>query len=57
MINKDISHITTWLESNKLSLNIDKTKAMLFHQPQKKISKPTLKSMKKSLNLFLTLIS
>ena len=43
MINKDISHITTWLESNKLSLNIDKTKAMLFHQPQKKISKPTLK--------------
>ena len=43
MINKDISHITKWLESNKLSLNIDKTKAMLFHQPQKKISKPTLK--------------
>ena len=36
MINKDISHITTWLESNKLSLNIDKTKAMLFHQPQRK---------------------
>ena len=43
MINKDICHITKWLESNKLSLNIDKTKAMLFHQPQKKISKPTLR--------------
>ena len=43
MINKDISHITTRLESNKLSLNIDKTKAMLFHPHQKKISKPTLK--------------
>ena len=43
MINKDISHIKTWLESKKLSLNIDKTKAMLFHPHQKKISKPTLK--------------
>ena len=43
MINKDICHITKWLESNKLSLNIDKTKAMLFHQPQKKISKLTFK--------------
>ena len=43
IINKDISQITTWLESNELSFNIDKTKAMLFHQPQKKISKPTLK--------------
>ena len=26
IINKDICHITTWLETNKLSLNIDKTK-------------------------------
>ena len=43
MINKYISHITTWLETNKLSLNIDKTKAMLFQPPQKKISQPTYK--------------
>ena len=28
MINEDISHITAWLETNKLSLNIDKRKAM-----------------------------
>ena len=43
MINEDLSHITTWLETNKLSLNIDKTKAMLFYPSQKKITKPTLK--------------
>ena len=28
MINEDISHITAWLETNKLSLNIDKRKAI-----------------------------
>ena len=45
-------HITTWLETDKLSLNIDKTKAMLFHPPQKKITKPTLKINEKIIEFF-----
>ena len=36
---KTIRHITTWLETCKLSLNIDKTKAILFHLPPPKIRK------------------
>ena len=32
-----------WLSSNKLSLNILKSSFLLFHQPQKKIDKITLK--------------
>ena len=31
------SKFLSWLETNKLSLNIGKTKAMLFHRPQNKI--------------------
>ena len=28
-----------WLTVNKLSLNVQKTKAMVFHTPQKKVCK------------------
>jgi hypothetical protein len=31
-----------WLKVNKLSLNIKKTKLMIFHQPSKKVNKPKL---------------
>ena len=30
-MNKEIENASTWFKSNKLSLNIDKTKWLLFH--------------------------
>ena len=36
-INAELENIQEWLEINKLSLNIQKTKFMLFHHPQRKI--------------------
>ena len=41
-INKEIKNITEWLKINKLSLNVKKTKAMLFHMPQNKLIPPNL---------------
>ena len=38
-INSELQLITDWLEINKLSLNIKKTKFMIFHYPQKNISR------------------
>ncbi len=34
-INTELSKITDWLKINKLSLNVDKTKLMIFHTPQR----------------------
>ena len=42
-IEKELKHVTEWLKMNKLSLNVKKTKAMLFHMPQKKIIVPKIK--------------
>ena len=36
-INKELDKIQKWLTANKLSLNVDKTKMMVFHNKQKKI--------------------
>lgn len=41
-IDLELMKITHWLMANKLSLNASKTKAMLFHMPQKKVSPPKL---------------
>ena len=41
-INTELNNITEWLLINKLSLNVNKTKAMVFHMPQKKIIIPNL---------------
>ena len=41
-INKELSNIHQWLTSNKLSLNIKKTKFMVFHTTKKKIEYPDL---------------
>ena len=30
-INVELANISVWLKSNKLSLNVDKTKWLLFH--------------------------
>ena len=38
-MNKD----TEWLNINTLSLNVKKTKAMVFHVPQKKVILPILR--------------
>ena len=35
IVNDELVKINNWLKVNKLSLNVAKTKAMLFHMPQK----------------------
>ena len=45
-INKELSHISEWLNANKLSLNKDKTKYMIHHSSQRDVSQ-----LKISLNL------
>ena len=36
-INNELEKITKWLQINKLSLNTQKTKLMVFHRKQKHI--------------------
>ena len=43
ILNDELAKIYNWLNVNKLSLNVAKTKAMLFHMPQKEIHHPQLK--------------
>ena len=42
VINKELCNICDWMKLNKLSLNCRKTKAMLFHMPQKSVFYPDL---------------
>ena len=42
IINNELCRISLWLKLNKLSLNIGKTRAMVFHQPQRNVSIPNL---------------
>ena len=41
-MSSELNQISEWLKINKLSLNIKKNKFMVFHTPQKKISKPNI---------------
>ena len=41
-INSELAKISKWLKLNKLSLNVKKSKFILFHMPQKKIVVPNL---------------
>ena len=41
-INSELNKISAWLASNKLSLNVKKTKFMVFHTAQRKIIYPKL---------------
>ena len=43
ILNDELVKINNWLKVNKLSLNVAKTKAMLFHMPQKRILNLRLK--------------
>ena len=36
-LNNELTNISDWLKSNKLSLNVTKSKYMIFHMPQRKI--------------------
>ena len=42
MINEELEKINCWLKVNKLSLNIDKTKFVVFYPHQKRVIKPDL---------------
>ena len=42
MINTELHNIAEWLKLNRLSLNINKTKYMIFQMPNKKVVVPTL---------------
>ena len=42
-LNNELSKISDWLSSNKLSLNIKKSKFIVFHTAQKGVSYPVLK--------------
>ena len=39
-VNKELVNINTWFQANKLSLNADKTKYILFHKPRKRMNIP-----------------
>ena len=41
-INNELINVTDWLKLNKLSLNVNKTKCMIFHNHQRKISNPSI---------------
>ena len=43
IINTELSHVNVWLKANKLSLNVAKTKFMVFHTPNKIVKYPKLK--------------
>ena len=38
-ITNELKNITLWLKRNKLSLNVQKTKLMIFHRKQKQVNK------------------
>ena len=41
-LNRELNNVSHWLNLNKLSLNVKKTKAMVFRMPQKKIIQPNI---------------
>ena len=41
-LNRELNNVSQWLNLNKLSLNVKKTKAMVFRMPQKKIIQPKI---------------
>ena len=60
IINNELTKVSEWLAANKLSLNVKKTKYMVFHTPQRKVTYPEIKinniSKFSFLPLFLILI-
>ena len=44
VINAELEKVNKWLCSNQLSLNIKKTKFMVFHHNQKQVQYPNIKN-------------
>ena len=42
LINRELCKISIWFKVNKLSLNVPKSKCILFHQPRNKIIEPEI---------------
>ena len=42
LINRELCKISIWCKVNELSLNVPKSKCILFHQPQKKMIEPEI---------------
>ena len=42
VLNTELCKITHWLSANKLSLNVNKTKCVVFHSDKKKVLYPKL---------------
>ena len=45
-VNKELTKVSDWLAVNKLSLNVDKTKFMIFHTKQKQLSHEQIPNIK-----------
>ena len=43
IVNNERAKFSVWLSANKLSLNVKKTKFMVFHSTRKKVKYPTLR--------------
>ena len=43
IINTELTKVREWLAANKLSLNVKKTKYVVFHTPQRKVTYPEIK--------------
>ena len=43
ILNEELTNVNDWLKCNMLSLNVNKSKYMIFHKPQKKIMNLKLK--------------
>ena len=50
-INDGLNKVSEWLDLNKLSLNINKTKFMLFHPQNKVVQPPNIKIKSKNIEL------
>ena len=42
LLNNELCKITDWLQANKLSLNVNKTKFMVFHSDKRRVVYPVL---------------
>jgi len=43
LLNNALQRVNNWMKANKLSINKKKTKAMIFHMPQRRVVPPNLK--------------
>lgn len=41
-LNKELVNISQWLKANKLTLNVNKTKAMIFHTSRRRVTAPDI---------------